>query len=75
MSKTAHQLFMEIVGKPDPDIDLAHAALLIAQEENPEMCPQSYLERLDNWAAQLTSRLSYATAPEHYIAQLNRPDV
>jgi len=72
MSETAHQRFVEMIRKPEPEIDLAHAALLIAQEEHSDLCPEAYLEQLDRWASDLLPQLQHASAPEHYVSQLNR---
>ncbi len=72
MSETAHQRFVEMVNRPEPEIDLAHAALLISQGENEKLCVEEYIDRLDRWATLLGRRLKHATAPEHYVAQINR---
>ena len=72
MSDTIHQRFVEMINRPEPEIDLAHAALLISQEENSQINPQSYLDQLDRWATSLTPRLEMAVAPEHFVAHINR---
>ncbi len=69
---TAHQRFVRMISRPESDIDLAHATLLVAQEEDSSMEPEEYLQVLDRWADKLRPRLRWAVAPEHYIAQLNR---
>jgi len=49
--------FADLVRKADPQIDLARAALLIAQEEYPALRLRPYLARLDTLAAQVQARL------------------
>jgi len=72
VSETAHQRFVEMVNRPEPEIDLARAALLIAQEERSDLEPESYIDRLDEWGAQLRPQLVHAIAPEHFVSHLNR---
>src|SRR5690349_9131875 len=49
--------FADLVRRADPQIDLARAALLIAQEEYPTLDVASYLARLDTLAAQVQARV------------------
>src|SRR5579859_1085836 len=69
--------FADLVRKVDPQIDLARAALLIAQEEYPALHPDHYLVRLDAIAAQVEGRLTQdgvrdpQAAPGAAIAALN----
>lgn len=72
MTSTAHQRFIQMANRPEPEVELAEAALLIALEERPDLRPEEYIERLDQWAAILRPRLNYATAPEHFVSHLNR---
>ena len=46
-----------LLALPDEAIDLAQAALLIAREEYPELLVSRYLDRLDEMAATVRSRL------------------
>ena len=66
MSAPAHtarrQLRVE-VAKPDEEIDLARAALLIAMEEYPQLSVERYLGRLDLLALEVKDRLNGETAP------------
>lgn len=55
--------FAGLVSGPDDDLDLAHAALLIASEEYPGLDIPAYLGRLDALAAILRSRLEDLRAP------------
>jgi regulator of sirC expression with transglutaminase-like and TPR domain len=60
------ELFSEIASRPDQDVDLAEASLLIAREEYPALDPGAYLARLDALAAAVRPRLrgGAATAVE-----------
>jgi len=63
--------FREMVARPDADVDLAEASLLIAGEEYPGLEPGRYLARLDEMAAALGRRAGDARA-EEAVAALNR---
>jgi regulator of sirC expression with transglutaminase-like and TPR domain len=63
--------FREMVARPDADIDLAEASLLIAGEEYPDLEPGRYLARLDEMAAALRGQAREARAGEA-AAALNR---
>ena len=63
--------FREMVARPDADVDLAEASLLIAGEEYPDLDPGRYLTRLDEMAAALGRRARDARA-EEAVAALNR---
>ncbi len=49
--------------RPEPEFDLARAALLIAQEEYPQLPVETYLARLDQLAERVQDRLADETAP------------
>ncbi len=59
---SARQYFYQEIQQSDEYIDLAKAALYIAQEEYPRLDPQEYLNALDTMAEELRERLP----PEHY---------
>ena len=61
---------LDIVSRPDDEVDLARASLLVACDEYPELDVEEYLERLDTMAAALRGRLE--GPPEAAIAALNR---
>jgi regulator of sirC expression with transglutaminase-like and TPR domain len=63
--------FREMVARPDADVDLAEASLLIAGEEYPDLEPGRYLARLDEMAAALGRRAGDSGAEEAVVA-LNR---
>lgn len=50
--------FGALMARPDEEIDLASAALLIAREEYPELDIPSYVERLDALASELGRRVA-----------------
>jgi regulator of sirC expression with transglutaminase-like and TPR domain len=56
-ARSARQLFAEEVRRPDPEIDLARAALLVAKEEYPQISIEQYLARLDQMAEEVRGRL------------------
>lgn len=64
--------FIEAVSKPEPEIDLAKAALLIAAEEYPQLVPEAYLRRLDELAERVRDRQWDATAPVFLLQDLSR---
>jgi regulator of sirC expression with transglutaminase-like and TPR domain len=53
----------EMVSRPEPEIDLATGALLIAAAEYPQLQVAPYLRRLDLLAERVRDRLSGETAP------------
>jgi regulator of sirC expression with transglutaminase-like and TPR domain len=64
MSKAlARDRFSQEIQRPDEGINLAAAALYIAQEEYPELDCGAYLQRLDTMAAQLRDRLPAEAYP------------
>lgn len=56
-------LFSEIVQEPEDAIQLDRAALYLAGEEYPEIDVPSHLAELDAFAAQISLRVGYDTAP------------
>jgi regulator of sirC expression with transglutaminase-like and TPR domain len=56
-------LFAALVSEDGGAIDLAEAALLIAQEEYPTLEAGPYLERLDQWGASVRERLPAQPGP------------
>lgn len=60
----------EMVGRPEPDIDLAEGALLIAAEEYPQLQIAPYLRRLDLLAERVKDRLAGETAPTVVLEEL-----
>ena len=71
MPSRARERFKELVSGSEEDLNLAEAALLIAQEEQPELDIAAYLGRLDALAASVRSRLSEAPSFADIIQALN----
>src|SRR5690606_19213864 len=69
---TARDRFAAMVLKPEPDLDLAAAALQIAAEEYPQLVAGPYLQRLDLLAERVRDRLDNETAPLVVLQELNR---
>jgi regulator of sirC expression with transglutaminase-like and TPR domain len=62
----------EILARPDREVNLAEAALLVAAEEYAELDVRSYLVRLDEMGVALRQRLEDEPRPERAIMALNR---
>ena len=67
----ARQRFLQEIRQPDDQINLARAALYIAQEDSPELDPDEYLAALDLMASELRERLPEAPYPMRVIQTLN----
>ncbi len=68
----ARQYFYQEIHKPDHQLDLARAALYIAQEEYPQIQVDEYLNALDTMAAELRDRLPSELYPLRIIRALNQ---
>jgi regulator of sirC expression with transglutaminase-like and TPR domain len=68
----ARQAFIESVARPDAEINLAKAALSIAQEEYPELEVPHYLQLLDQMAAVVQGELPPERYPLRIIQTVNR---
>jgi len=71
-SETARDRLEGILARPDRELDLAEAALLVAAEEYPQLDVRSYLVRLDEMGVALRARLEEEPRPERAIMALNR---
>lgn len=69
---SARQDFYQETQKPDEYIDLARAALYIAQEEYPELEPEQYVNTLDEMAEELSMRLPDRKYPLLIIQTINQ---
>lgn len=67
----ARQSFYQEITQPEPQIDLAAAALYIAQEEYPDLDPAEYMNALDTMAAEAEERLPIERYPLRVIQTLN----
>lgn len=64
--------FAEVMAKPDGEVDIALAALLIAAEEYPQLTPEPYLQRLDLLSERVRDRLANENAPLVVLQELAR---
>ena len=64
--------FRELIDRPDEQIDLAEAALLIAKNANQELDVGRYLARIDQLADALCARLPSPSSDAERILALNR---
>ena len=69
---TPEARFRQIIQRPDPDVDLAEAALLIAKGAYPDLDVQSYLRRIDELAWGLRARVAEDAPASELIVELNR---
>lgn len=67
----ARQRFYQELRQPHDQIDLAKAALFLAQEEYPSLDPAHYLQLLDQMAADVQDRLPSAPYPLRLIQTIN----
>ncbi len=61
-----------VLSRPDGEINLAEAALLIASEEYPDLDVPRYLKHLDDMGLALRARLADEPRPERAVMALNR---
>ncbi|MCM0592316.1 MAG: SirB1 family protein [Gloeotrichia echinulata DVL01] len=69
---SARQYFYQEIQQLDEHIDLAKAALYIAQEEYPDLDPEEYLNALDTMAVELQERLPDSRYPLRVIQCINQ---
>ncbi len=72
MSDSDTPAWQAFLGQPRRDMSLAHGALLIAAEAYPELDVPSYVQKLDDMAATIKSRLPADIARTGTLAALNR---
>ncbi len=68
---TLARTWQEIVAAPRAQLNLAHAALVIAAEEYPQLDVAAYLARIDELAANFRQRLRADITPAETLALLN----
>ncbi len=69
--RSARAQFAAIASGPDERINLAEAALLIAQEEYPSLDIAAYLRRLDDLAGAARAEVRRELSPAEQISRLN----
>lgn len=65
------QRFAQLVAT-EGDIDLARGALLIAEEEYPQLTPEAYIQRLDLLAEMVKDRLANETAAPVLLGEISK---
>ena len=70
MTESHRRQLIDMVARPEDEVDLARASLLVACDEYPRLEVDHYLQRLDTMAEALRGRLG--ASPEAAIAGLNR---
>ncbi len=68
----SRQYFYQEISQPDEQINLATAALYIAQEEYPDLDPSEYLNALDTMASDVQERLPAQPYPLRIIQSINQ---
>lgn len=68
----ARQRFYQEIHQPDDQIDLAKAALYLAQEEYPDLDPEEYLNALNTMALEVEERLPPTHYPLRTIQTINQ---
>ena len=71
MTTPALERLSELVRRPDQEVDLAEAALLLAKAEYPTLDIAAYLAQLDDLAARLRERLPQTAGLEQLVVSLN----
>lgn len=66
-----HESFARAVGRPEEEIDLGRAALVIAQSEYPELDIDAYVGKIDRLAASVSDRCGEESNPYRLLASLN----
>jgi regulator of sirC expression with transglutaminase-like and TPR domain len=69
---SAAACFQDLIDRPDEEINLAEAALLIAKSINADLDVTRYLGQIEELAAQLTHRLSPSSSQTERILALNK---
>lgn len=68
----ARQYFYQEIHQPEKNVNLAKAALHIAQEEYPDLDPEEYLNTLDTMAAEIEERLPVERYPLRILQTINQ---
>jgi regulator of sirC expression with transglutaminase-like and TPR domain len=71
-TSAARHNFYTIIHQPDTALNLAEAALYIAQEEYPALDVEEYLNALDTMAVEVQERLGAETYPLRIIRKINQ---
>lgn len=72
MTDSTRKTFARTLARPEAELDLGRAALLIAQVEYPELDVNHYVRRLDAMAESIGPELALEADPMRRVAVLNR---
>ncbi len=72
MTDSLRRTFARALARPEPELDLGRAALLIAQAEYPRLDVEHYLRRLDAMAASIGPEVAREADPLRRVTLLNR---
>src|SRR3989442_4073691 len=67
----ARDAFTRLLQTPEPELDLAEAALLIAAEEYPDLRPSIYLEQIARMGTELKRRIRAEVEPRRVVETAN----
>jgi len=67
----ARQRFREIASRPEQQVDLVEASLVIALEDNPRIDLDHYLEQVDGWSNAVRSRLEGSRDVDRIVDAIN----
>jgi regulator of sirC expression with transglutaminase-like and TPR domain len=70
--KRVRDELVKVFAHPEEEIDLAHAALLVAQLDNDELSVPAYLAEIDRFAKKVASSLSNKADENAKLAALNK---
>jgi regulator of sirC expression with transglutaminase-like and TPR domain len=69
--RTPREELVSLLKEPEEKLDLARAALIMAQDEYPALTPQPYLDQITSFASRVSERISIGRDPLLTIASLN----
>jgi regulator of sirC expression with transglutaminase-like and TPR domain len=69
---TARQLFAELAQRPESQLDLTEASLVIALEEYPALQIGPYLQQIDAWSAAIRARIENSHDVLRTVEAINR---
>ncbi|HVR38632.1 MAG TPA: transglutaminase-like domain-containing protein [Thermoanaerobaculia bacterium] len=68
----ARQRFCELAARPDEDVDLVEASLVIALEERPTIDVDRYLDEVQSWSDAVRNRLHGTNDIGQFVEAINR---
>lgn len=68
----ARQRFIELTHRPEPQLDLVEASLVIALEEYPALDIDGYLRRVDIWSDAIRERVEGSRDINRVVEEINR---